>query len=190
MVVSEKFDAPQQPGGPQPEIRIGDPDRHQAMDRLGNYFADGYLDVDEFNERTEAAAIAQNKPQLDHLFADLPDTSSVSSRSTSAEVEQTDAERELEGLLQKGEKLKVVDGLAFAISIVTFGLLIFTEIDDAWVGFILAIAIAVGGRMVLGISDDDEDILDELSESESKRRAERLRLAAKKRREIAQRGNH
>lgn len=176
------------------------------MDRLGNYFADGYLDVDEFSERTEAAATARNASQLERLFADLPSatdpagspstaispsaSAAVSDASASAAVSRTDSDQELDRLLRKGEKLKIFDGVAFVIGIATLGLLIFTDLDYVWAGFILATAIAIGGRMVLDISDEEEDILEELSESESKRRAERLRLAAEKRREIEQRGEH
>lgn len=172
------------------------------MDRLGNYFADGYLDIDEFSERTEAAAIARNASQLERLFADLPSGTdatssltnstapSVSDASASTAVSRSDSEQELERLLRKGEKLKIFDGVAFAIGIATLGLLIFTDLDYVWAGFVLATAFAVGGRMVLDISDEEENILEELSESESKRRAERLRLAAEKRREIEQRGEH
>ena len=33
------------------EIRVGDAERSEALDRLGTLFADGYLDVGEFEER-------------------------------------------------------------------------------------------------------------------------------------------
>ena len=54
-----------------PEIRVGDRERNAAMERLGNHFADGYLDINEFSKRTEAAAVAKTRSQLQTLFADL-----------------------------------------------------------------------------------------------------------------------
>ena len=60
----------------------------------------------------------------------------------------------------------------------------FTNIDNAWLGFIVAAAVALIGRAALNINDDEEELLNEINEEESKRRTERLRLAAQKRREI------
>jgi len=42
---------PAQDPAPDPELRAGDPERNSALDRLGAYFADGYLGIDEFEER-------------------------------------------------------------------------------------------------------------------------------------------
>nr|WP_120491601.1 DUF1707 domain-containing protein [Corynebacterium lactis] len=189
--------------GPKPpEIRIGDTDRHKAMERLGNFFADGYLDIDEFDERTEAAAVARSQAELDRLFADLPSESggtgalaepepgtpgSQHAADAPAELQQVSAESELQALLEKGKRLKIFDGFAFTIGLITIGLLVFTEFEYAWTGFMVAMAVALGGRAVLGISDDEEEILEEISDSESKRRTERLRIAAEKRRQIEQR---
>ena len=45
------------------EIRVGDAERSDALDRLGTLFADGYLDVGEFEERTVQAAVARTRGQ-------------------------------------------------------------------------------------------------------------------------------
>ena len=58
--------------------RIGDGDRALALDRLGQYFADGYLDVAEFEERTGEAAVARTRKEIAALFADLPAQSAAS----------------------------------------------------------------------------------------------------------------
>ena len=164
-----------------PDIRVGDAERHLALEKLGEHFADGYLTMTEFNERTEAAIVATTQSELQQLFKDLPTDSKQILR------KEDDADRELQALLDKGERLKVFDGIAFAISLATVGLLIFADFDYTWAGFIIAMAVALGGRAILDIDDDSEKIIEEFSESDSKRRAERLRLAAEKRRQLEQR---
>ena len=55
-----------------PEMRIGDPERSRAIDLLSERFASGYLNVQEFEDRTGQAAQAMYKSELDALIADLP----------------------------------------------------------------------------------------------------------------------
>lgn len=155
------------------------------MERLGNHFADGYLDIHEFSKRTEAAAVAKTRTELQTLFADLPaEPSPESSQDTPANTQRQSVDQELQALLKKGRQLNIVDSVAGVIVCVTIGLMFFTEVDKAWLGFIVALAVALGGRAVLNIDDDEEELLNEINEEESKRRTERLRLAAQKRREI------
>lgn len=85
--------------------RIGDIERSQALDRLGSYFADGYLDIDEFDTRTGAAAIARTAGEIDVLFTDLPEQQA----STAVTPVQDDTEKELDLVLQRGKKLKQID---------------------------------------------------------------------------------
>ncbi|MDO5029974.1 MAG: DUF1707 domain-containing protein [Corynebacterium sp.] len=172
-----------------PEIRVGDRQRNAAMERLGNHFADGYLDVDEFSKRTEAAASAKTRSELDKLFFDLPaEVSSENSPNTPPNTppspQRLSPEQELQNLLKKGHQLNIIDTVAAVICIISMGLMIFTELDGAWVGFIIATGVVLIGRAVLKINDDDEELLNEINEEESKRRTERLRLAAEKRRQI------
>ncbi|WP_297450650.1 DUF1707 domain-containing protein [uncultured Corynebacterium sp.] len=168
-----------------PEIRVGDRERNAAMERLGNHFADGYLDINEFSKRTEAAAVAKTRAQLQTLFADLPaEVESDSSQNTPANAQHQSVDQELQSLLKKGRQLNIIDSAAGVIVLVTIGLMIFTDIDKAWFGFIAAAAVAIIGRAALNIDDDEEELLNEINEEESKRRADRLRLAAQKRREI------
>ncbi|WP_199222463.1 hypothetical protein [Corynebacterium yudongzhengii] len=53
-----------------------------------------------------------------------------------------------------------------------------------WVVFPVAAMASWGARGLAGLSDDEEEIADELEEKESKLRAERLRRAAERRREL------
>ncbi|MBC6762701.1 DUF1707 domain-containing protein [Corynebacterium amycolatum] len=168
-----------------PEIRVGDRERNAAMERLGNHFADGYLDVDEFSKRAESAASAKTRAELQTLFADLPaEVSPESSQGTPANPQHQSVDQELQNLMKKGRQLNIVDSAAGVIVCVTIVLMFATNIDNAWLGFIVAAAVALIGRAALNINDDEEELLNEINEEETKRRTERLRLAAQKRREI------
>ena len=60
-------------GTPDPRsIRIGNVEREQAVQALGDHFAQGRLDPHEFEERTTAAYTARTAADLDVLFDDLP----------------------------------------------------------------------------------------------------------------------
>jgi hypothetical protein len=53
-------------------IRIGTTEREQAVKALGDHFAQGRLEPDEFEERMTAAYAARTAQDLDLLFDDLP----------------------------------------------------------------------------------------------------------------------
>jgi hypothetical protein len=53
-------------------IRIGTVEREQAVKALGDHFALGRLEPDEFEERMTAAYAARTAQDLDRLFEDLP----------------------------------------------------------------------------------------------------------------------
>jgi hypothetical protein len=53
-------------------VRIGTDERQHAVDALGDHFAKGRLDPDEFEERAAAAYAARTTAELDALFRDLP----------------------------------------------------------------------------------------------------------------------
>lgn len=55
-----------------PNKRISDVERDQATQALGVHYAQGRLDLDEFEQRVETAQQAKNIAQLDELFNDLP----------------------------------------------------------------------------------------------------------------------
>jgi len=57
---------------PQPEIRIGDAEREQAVSALGEHYLAGRLTKDEYDERAASAWAAKTRAQLDPLFWDLP----------------------------------------------------------------------------------------------------------------------
>lgn len=65
---------PQEPTRPEtrPELRIGDREREQAVAHLGVAFAEGRLDLAEYDERVASAYGAKTASDLLHLTADLP----------------------------------------------------------------------------------------------------------------------
>ena len=54
------------------ELRISDADRAQALDLLSEQYAQGRLDKDEFDERSDAIWSAKTQGDLAPVFADLP----------------------------------------------------------------------------------------------------------------------
>jgi Domain of unknown function (DUF1707) len=63
------------PTGPVPDgqLRVGDAERHQAAMALGEHFATGRLDQQEFDDRVQAAYAARTRTDLQRLFDDLPE---------------------------------------------------------------------------------------------------------------------
>ncbi len=60
-------------GGPH-EVRIGDAERERAQTTLGDHYAAGRLDHDEYSERLDRIWDARTRAELDPVFADLPGT--------------------------------------------------------------------------------------------------------------------
>jgi hypothetical protein len=58
---------------PAQPVRIGDAERDEALDKLGDHFAAGRLTREELDERTEKAMGARFDSDLQALFRDLPD---------------------------------------------------------------------------------------------------------------------
>lgn len=55
-----------------PDLRIGDAERDAAVAALGEHYAAGRLDAQEYDERTSAAWAARSAGALMPLFTDLP----------------------------------------------------------------------------------------------------------------------
>ncbi|MEH0147030.1 DUF1707 domain-containing protein [Corynebacterium sp. Q4381] len=159
-------------------IRVGDAERSDALDRLGTLFADGYLDVGEFEERTGQAAVARTRGELSMLFDDLPAEPVALEERTPSEVELDEklaAKRKMDTAIYT----TLIGGLA-----VYFVLQIGLDLDYAWVVWPMMGALAVAWYAVFDISDEEDKILEELLEKERSDRAERLKLAAERRKEL------
>jgi uncharacterized membrane protein len=55
-----------------PEVRIGDAEREQAQADLGEHYAAGRLDHDEYSQRLDQIWAARTRSELDPVFRDLP----------------------------------------------------------------------------------------------------------------------
>ena len=70
-------DALPEPRPPQPLpadlLRVGDAERQQAVTALGEHFAAGRLDQDEYDTRVQAAYASRTRVDLQGLFGDLPE---------------------------------------------------------------------------------------------------------------------
>ena len=62
------------PTTPSTPIRIGDAERDKAVSDLGDHFAAGRLNREEFDDRADQAMQARFSTELAPLFADLPAT--------------------------------------------------------------------------------------------------------------------
>lgn len=169
-----------------PEKRAGDTERSHALDRLGQYFADGYLDVHEFDERTGQAALARTQGEIDSLFTDLPEQASAHSPAAMPR-QDLQTERELDEILTRGKKLQRIDAAIWSVVMVLFFLGMFSaSISFSWVVFPIGAFASWGARAFLNVGDEDEELFEELNKKESEQRAERLRQAAERRRELGQ----
>lgn len=160
------------------EIRVGDAERSDALDRLGTLFADGYLDVGEFEERTGQAAVARTRGELSMLFDDLPAEPVALEKRTASEVELDEklaAKRKMDTAIYT----TLIGGLA-----VYFVLQIGLDLDYAWVVWPVVGILAAAWYSIFDISDEEDEILEELLEKERSDRAERLKLAAERRKEL------
>ena len=79
-----------------PEIRVGHADRNAALDRLGAHFADGYLELSEFEDRTARAATVRTRADLDALFSDLPAVSETAAAPAPVDPAQAELEAKME----------------------------------------------------------------------------------------------
>lgn len=57
----------------QPEFRLSDAERSDAIDALGEHLSSGRLDIDEYGERSARVTAAKTRRELAGIFADLPD---------------------------------------------------------------------------------------------------------------------
>ncbi|HZK32243.1 MAG TPA: DUF1707 domain-containing protein [Corynebacterium sp.] len=171
-----------------PEQRAGDGDRSLALDRLGQYFADGYLDIGEFEKRTGAAAVARTRGEIDALFTDLPAQSATTAElAATGPAPELSAQRELDEVMSRGNKIRRLDAAIWAVALILFFVGTFVaSIPFAWVVFPIGAFASWGMRAALKVDDSDEELFAELSQQESQERAERLRRAAERRRELGQ----
>ncbi|MGF7120119.1 DUF1707 domain-containing protein [Rhodococcus sp. TAF43] len=181
-------------------LRLSDDERLHALNAIGEHYAAGRLDVDEFYERTGSIADARTLDGVQQSFRDLPGgvplradggaivkvPFTVSGTADAAmPASQQSTETELASLLRRGKWIESLDWLVLGLTLVAF--LILNNVVDwdyAWVVWPSLIVTLGLPRMILGFSDSDEELYGELKESEDEARKKRLREAAERIKEL------
>ena len=75
------------------EVRIGDADRERAQTTLGDHYAAGRLDHDEYSERLDRIWAARTRAELEPVFGDLPGAAGPAARLPTSTPYSTAASR-------------------------------------------------------------------------------------------------
>lgn len=162
---------------------MGDAERHNALDLLSTHCANGLIDINEFEDRIGKAAVARTRGEIASLFDDLPDNPIVEV----VRFKESEAQAELDRLQRRGGLVHRIDAVVWSAMMFLFflGLFVFDDWDYFWLGLPIAGFASWGGvREAVKLSDDDEELYKELKKKGDKDRAERLRLAAERRKEL------
>lgn len=187
-------------------LRLSDADRIHALTVLGGHYADGRLDDSEFNERSAGVADARTMGALRGFFDDVPDgvpfdssgravavegqdapSAASSSASASAELDRAaDPEAaEVESLRKRGELIQSIDAVILGVTLVSFLVMQFVfHWSFAWVVWPSLVVTLSIPRMILKYSDEDEELYEEIKETEQETRKKRLRRAAERMQEL------
>lgn len=165
------------------DIRVGDAERHNALDLLSTHFANGLIDINEYEDRTGKAAVARTRGEIASLFEDLPDNPIAEV----APFKESEAQAELDRLQRRGGLVHRIDAVIWSVTMILFflGLFVF-DWSYFWFVFPIAGIASWGVREAVNLSGDDEKLYEELKKKDDKDRAERLRLAAERRKELGQ----
>ena len=125
------------------EIRVGDSERSAALDRLGTLFADGYLDVSEFEELTGQSAVARTRGELTTLFDDLP-------AEPATPAQPSPSEMELERKLSAKKKMDAAMTATGVLGFITF----FVDLDYAWVVWPVMGTLMIAWYAIFDISEE------------------------------------
>ena len=126
-----------------PDIRIGNAERSEALDLLGEHFSLGRLTLPEFDERSARASMATTRGDLAVLFADLPGTPTTAPAVTRDDLPVITVTKQSERWRE------VVMGLTPLVALVLF----FTF--DTWLFFLLIPAMGI--VLFAGRDDDGQD---------------------------------
>ncbi|MGN0123253.1 MAG: DUF1707 domain-containing protein [Rhodococcus sp. (in: high G+C Gram-positive bacteria)] len=129
-----------------PDIRIGNAERSEALDLLGEHFALGRLTLSEFDERSAKASAATTRGDLQVLFTDLPAHLTDSSATTRDDLPVIAPKKDPERWRE------VVMGLTPLVALVLFFAF------DSWLFFLLIPAMGIvlfAGRDRDGHSTED-----------------------------------
>ncbi|MGF0225412.1 DUF1707 SHOCT-like domain-containing protein [Dietzia cercidiphylli] len=184
------------------DLLLSDAERLHALTALGDHYAAGRLDDPEFHSRSGDIAAARTLGQLRGSFSDLPGGVPLSSvdgmivqsataaggelvRTSSSSPAASDPDRELQDLRKRGRTVETLDGLVLGATLVAFLVLQFVVgWDYAWIVWPSLVLTLGVPRAILQFTDSDEELYEELKESDDEARKERLRAATERIREL------
>ncbi|MBB1055244.1 DUF1707 domain-containing protein [Dietzia sp. B44] len=184
------------------DLLLSDAERLHALTALGDHYAAGRLDDPEFHSRSGDIAAARTLGQLRGSFSDLPDGVPLTSvdgmivqsatatggelvRTSSSSPAASDPDRELQDLRKRGRTVETLDGLVLGATLVAFLVLQFVVgWDYAWIVWPSLVLTLGVPRAILQFTDSDEELYEELKESDDEARKERLRAATERIREL------
>jgi uncharacterized protein DUF1707 len=140
------------------EIRIGDAEREQALQALGDHMSAGRLDIDEYGERTAQVATSKTRGELLELFRDLPDPKPVFGPAPKPAVPVRSArppappDPELSPAAQRWQSRPLIQRLypALVPLSIMFSLFFFFAVARVWPVFLLPVAIGIIGGSIFG----------------------------------------
>ncbi|WP_067660761.1 DUF1707 SHOCT-like domain-containing protein [Nocardia harenae] len=178
------------------DIRLSDSERLHALNVLGEHYAAGRLDNDEFYERSGAVAAGRTLAALREPFRGLP--GGVPLREVNGAIERVGETQpqprakeestpaaELESLRHRGKVVETVDGVILGLTLVVFLVLQFA-VDWSWAWLVwpsLAVTLSVP-RLLYHFGDEDEKMYKELEKADAKSRRKRLEQAGARIREL------
>ncbi|GAA1712154.1 DUF1707 SHOCT-like domain-containing protein [Dietzia cercidiphylli] len=184
------------------DLLLSDAERLHALTALGDHYAAGRLDDPEFHSRSGDIAAARTLGQLRGSFSDLPGGVPLTSvdgmivqsatatggelvRTSSSSPAASDPDRELQDLRKRGRTVETLDGLVLGATLVAFLVLQFVVgWDYAWIVWPSLVLTLGVPRAILQFTDSDEELYEELKESDDEARKERLRAATERIREL------
>lgn len=184
------------------DLLLSDSERLHALTALGDHYAAGRLDDPEFHSRSGDIAAARTLGQLRGSFSDLPGGMPLTSvdgmivqsataaggelvRTSSSSPAASDPDRELQDLRKRGKTVETLDGLVLGATLVAFLVLQFVVgWDYAWIVWPSLVLTLGVPRAILQFTDSDEELYEELKESDDEARKERFRAATERIREL------
>ncbi|MFC8042172.1 DUF1707 domain-containing protein [Nocardia sp. NPDC057353] len=178
------------------DIRLSDEERLHALNVLGEHYAAGRLDGDEFYERSGAIAAGRTLGALHESFRGLP--GGVPLRAADGAIERVGAAQqaalakqeespaaELESLRHRGKVVETIDGVVLGLTLVVFLVLQF-PVGWSWAWLVwpsLVLTLSVP-RLIYHFGDEDEEMYEKLKKADAKSRRKRLEQADARIREL------
>ena len=167
------------------QMRVGDAQRSEALEMLSQHYANGLLNLTEFEERTGASAVAKVRNDIDKLFQDLPPLDHAAADPHPYAPAQLSEEKELDDLLERGKKMHLALSIIGGITMLCFmlGLFVF-QWDYFWLCFPVGLVAGKVVQRMYRIDREDKQLVKELMRTQATERTARLRQAAERRKEL------